>query len=254
MSRFARYARYACVALALTLLSGCASASGRVGVQAPVAQPAATVAADAAREARLAELERFFVFSGNDIRPVVAARPVVYRPPAAAAPDFEPVATPAAPVGEASAVVAGAPLHGTPPETGAGAVSEANVTEVAEVVVAEASAPVGEASAAVAGAPLHGTPPETGAGAVSEARTDVADVAVVSEAVVVEAESAILAAPEPHAHTVESGDTLWDLARAYLGSGARWTEIAAANPSLGDPHRIFPGQQLTIPPAASALS
>ena len=66
------------------------------------------------------------------------------------------------------------------------------------------------------------------------------------------------ARPDDHVHTVVAGDTLWDLARAYLGSGDRWHQIYALNrgrpqPSGGtltDPARIYPGWDLLIPTAS----
>lgn len=62
-------------------------------------------------------------------------------------------------------------------------------------------------------------------------------------------------------HTVVSGDTLWDLARTFYGSGTQWWRIYDANQALiqsgavaaglwnpHDPgHWIFPGQVFTIP-------
>lgn len=51
-------------------------------------------------------------------------------------------------------------------------------------------------------------------------------------------------------HTVEKGDTLWEIAEAYTGNGANWAQIAQANNisylSNGNP-LIMPGQVLTIP-------
>ena len=48
--------------------------------------------------------------------------------------------------------------------------------------------------------------------------------------------------------TVESGDTLWDIAQRYYGNGSRYTEIYEANrDKLNDPRVILPGQQLLIP-------
>ena len=59
-------------------------------------------------------------------------------------------------------------------------------------------------------------------------------------------------------HTVAAGDTLWELARAYLGSGDRWHQIYALNRdrpqpgggTLTDPARIYPGWDLLIPAAS----
>ena len=58
-------------------------------------------------------------------------------------------------------------------------------------------------------------------------------------------------------HAVVAGDNLWDLARAYLGSGDRWYQIYALNRgrpqpgggTLTDPARIYPGWDLLIPAA-----
>ncbi|MEL6168067.1 MAG: peptidoglycan-binding protein LysM [Pseudomonadota bacterium] len=52
----------------------------------------------------------------------------------------------------------------------------------------------------------------------------------------------------PTLHTVEKGDSLWKIAEATLGNGARYTEIFEANrPMLSDPDKIYPGQVLRIP-------
>ena len=45
--------------------------------------------------------------------------------------------------------------------------------------------------------------------------------------------------------TVKKGDTLWDIAKKYLGSGARYTEIVKLN-SLKT-SVIIVGQKLKIP-------
>lgn len=56
--------------------------------------------------------------------------------------------------------------------------------------------------------------------------------------------------PEPRFHTVETGESLWKIAEATLGDGARYTEIFEANkPMLTDPDKIYPGQVLRIPAA-----
>lgn len=49
-------------------------------------------------------------------------------------------------------------------------------------------------------------------------------------------------------YTVQSGDSLWKIAEAQLGSGARYTEIFEANRDILDnPDLIKPGQVLRIP-------
>ena len=47
-------------------------------------------------------------------------------------------------------------------------------------------------------------------------------------------------------YVVRKGDTLWAIARRFLGDGRRYREIAAAN-SVRNPNLIFPGQKLRIP-------
>ncbi|MBX6363486.1 MAG: LysM peptidoglycan-binding domain-containing protein [Gemmatimonadetes bacterium] len=49
-------------------------------------------------------------------------------------------------------------------------------------------------------------------------------------------------------HEVRRGDTLWDLARQYLGDPFQWPRIYEANRSrIKDPHWIYPNQRLFIP-------
>ncbi|MEM9854650.1 MAG: peptidoglycan-binding protein LysM [Pseudomonadota bacterium] len=57
-----------------------------------------------------------------------------------------------------------------------------------------------------------------------------------------------VAGDDPVFHTVEKGDSLWKIAEATLGNGARYPEIFEANkPMLSDPDKIYPGQVLRIP-------
>ncbi|MFE3291633.1 LysM peptidoglycan-binding domain-containing protein [Rhodococcus sp. NPDC059234] len=53
-------------------------------------------------------------------------------------------------------------------------------------------------------------------------------------------------APAAQTHTVESGDTLWDLAQRFYGDGNQFQRIADAN-GIPNPDAINVGQVLTIP-------
>jgi hypothetical protein len=55
-------------------------------------------------------------------------------------------------------------------------------------------------------------------------------------------------------HVVRRGDTLWDLARTYLGNPFRWPLIFEANQDVVEnPHWIYPSERLRIPPLLQRL-
>ena len=50
----------------------------------------------------------------------------------------------------------------------------------------------------------------------------------------------------PLTYTVKRGDTLWDISAMYLRDPWLWPEIWHVNPSLPNPHLIYPGDVLTL--------
>jgi LysM repeat protein len=47
-------------------------------------------------------------------------------------------------------------------------------------------------------------------------------------------------------YTIQRGDTLWDLSQKFLANPWYWPKIWSLNPSIENPHWIYPGQTLQI--------
>lgn len=54
-------------------------------------------------------------------------------------------------------------------------------------------------------------------------------------------------------HTVERGDTLWDLSQRYLGSPWYWPKVWSYNPEIANPHWIYPGNNVRFFPAGEEV-
>jgi len=48
----------------------------------------------------------------------------------------------------------------------------------------------------------------------------------------------------PDIYVIKKGDTLWDIARRFLGDPFTWPRIWKKNPYIADPHWIYPGNEL----------
>ncbi len=54
-------------------------------------------------------------------------------------------------------------------------------------------------------------------------------------------------------HTVQKGDTLWDLSARYAGSPWHWPRIWSYNPEITNPHWIYPGDLVRFQPSDQPL-
>jgi LysM repeat protein len=77
--------------------------------------------------------------------------------------------------------------------------------------------------------------------------------ALVAAAPLVAQQQAPAAGAQDRTHTVQPGETLWGISQAYLSDPFLWPEIFRLNiGTVQDPARIYPRQQLVLPPGVSA--
>ena len=58
----------------------------------------------------------------------------------------------------------------------------------------------------------------------------------------------VSAGPDEVTHVVKRGDTLWDIAKAYLKDPFRWPDVFQRNTDIVEnPHWIYPGETIRIP-------
>ena len=55
-----------------------------------------------------------------------------------------------------------------------------------------------------------------------------------------------LKAGAPEVYTVKKGDTLWDISGMYLEAPWLWPDLWEVNPSIENPHLIYPGDRISL--------
>jgi LysM repeat protein len=159
----------------------------------------------------------------------VFATPIISVPRLAAPhPNFSPAHPNVAPARPnavvAPAVASAAPLHRVDPFTRRAAPSALSISRIAPPASRPNTAAAIAPSAPKSNAVTSIAPPSPAAKATSPLNTVI----------------------------VQPGDSLWKLAQQTLGSGSRWHELLAANPSV-DPNGLEPGTPIVVPANVATL-
>jgi hypothetical protein len=60
--------------------------------------------------------------------------------------------------------------------------------------------------------------------------------------------------PTPEVHVVKRGDTLWDICAYYYSNPWNWPQVWAKNPSITNPHWIYPGDVVRLAASTQAVA
>ena len=61
-------------------------------------------------------------------------------------------------------------------------------------------------------------------------------------------EKVAIPADTPPVYTVRDGDTLWDITEQFYGDPYRWPQVWSYNPTITNPHWIYPGSSVRLRP------
>jgi len=176
-----------------------------------------------------------------------------------ATPGFaEPAEAPADPASMESGPVETADSTGTPDEVGIAATEAADELAWEQLgdpaLAADESMPEAQADAALPSGSANDASPVMEAPAEVAADASAGSGIELTSAPSFETSDGVVLGPQGiddqgrrgRLHTVSKGDTLWDLAAAYLGTAWVWPSVWIDNDDIDNPHLIVPGDRIWI--------